>query len=234
MGSFNTSGSFGAHWHGDVDAWVNSQNAFANQSSIHVRLIMRGDTGYSVNASTGYVVYVNGGAINSGSRNIVLNGGSTTLIEGDVTVNHDANGNWSGTVGGSLNCGYSGVGSGNGDYGFSVGRLALGPSISSITADQLKPTSARLGTELSSYGHGTSATARFYYRIVGSGTWLNTEDQGDVTGFNYFALSGLKPGTSYEYFARWFNNNGDSTDSGTANFKTQSVPGMIPVLLGLI
>jgi hypothetical protein len=235
VATFNTSGSFGAHWYGDVDFSVNWQDANSNQSSVHVNLNMRCDSGYSQNATTSYNVRVNGGAINSGSRNINMSGPATVgLIAGDVTVGHDANGYWSGSFGGSLSSSYSGVGSGGGDYGASLPRLAKAPSIAAAVADQIKPTSVRLGTELNDYGHGTSAACRFYYQVHGSGVWLNTSDQGDVGGYNYFAVTGLKAGTTYDYYVLWYNNNGDTSTSGVQTFKTQAVPGIIPVLMALI
>ena len=241
MGTFNTSGTYGAHWFGDVNPSVNSQNAAANQSSIHVSLVMRTDNPgvYGVNAGTSYDVYVNGGNIGNGSRTIALGSGggggtSTELVSGDVTVNHDVNGNWSGTVGGDLSCSYSGVGSGNGTYGYSVPRLALAPSISSVISDTIKPTTARLGGELSSFGHGTGATWEMFYRLQGSGTWISLGQQADVNGYNFWYPTGLKPGKIYEQIANCTNNNGDFAQSATFTFKTQAVSGMISVMRGII
>lgn len=235
MGTFNTSGSFGAHWYGDVSYSINWQDVNANQSSIHVLLNIRCDSGYSQNATNSYNVRVNGGVINSGSRNINMSGPATVgLIAGDTTVTHDANGNWSGSHGGSLASGFSGVGSGGGDYGMSLPRLALAPTIAANIADNITPTTVRLGTEISSYGHGTTATTHMLYRIQGSGTWLQTADAGDVAGYNYFTVSGLKPAKTYEYASVWWNNNGDTATSGVQTFTTKAVVGMSTVLLALM
>jgi len=234
MASFNTSGFYGSHWWGDVDPWVNWQNASTNQSRVHVRLIMRADPGYSQAANTSYNVRINGGVIASGSRSVSLNGNSTVLIEGDVTVNHDVNGNWSGSFGGSLSSGYSGVGSGGADWAWSIPRLALPPTITSIIADTIKPTSARLGVEISSHGRGTSTNFEMFYRLLGSGSWISLGVQGDVGGYNYWTASGLSPGKTYQYVCNAVNNNGDFAQSSVNTFTTTPVSGMITVIKGLI
>lgn len=229
MGSFTTDGSYGSHWHGDVYFSVNSQNAGANTSSVHVHLDIRADSGYSQVANTSYNVRINGGAINSGSTsNLSVNGNTVGLIDGDTTVYHDTNGNWSGSYGGGFTSSYSGVGSGSGDYGTSVPRLALAPTISGTSVTNLKPTTATINTSISSNGHGTSTGVTVYYRLSGSGGYTSA---GTGTAVN---LTGLNPGSSYQYYVTAYNNNGDSVSSSVSTFATQSIPGMVPVLLGLM
>jgi len=157
--------------------------------------------------------------------------GNTILYQGDFTISHDANGNRS--VGGSayLDWYYS---SGTISGSINLARLPLAPSIAANTADQIKPTSVRLGTEINNVGHGTSASTHMLYRLQGTSTWSQTSDQADAAGYNYWTVTGLKPGKTYEYASVWWNNNGDTVQSGTQTFKTKSVPGMIPVLMGLL
>lgn len=229
-GSFTTSGSFGSHWHGDVYGSVNSQNAAANQSSIHVDLQIRADSSaYSVDANTSYNVRVNGGQIASGSRTINFTGpGPVDLISGNTTVTHDANGNWSGSVGGGLSCDYSGVGSGSGDYGFSVPRLPLAPTINSLGVNSIKPSSAIITSSVSSFGHGTSVGVNVYYKLSTDGSYTYAGSNANQT------ITGLKAGKTYNYYVSWFNNNGDTATSGVQSFTTLSIPGAIAVLLGLM
>lgn len=113
-------------------------------------------------------------------------------------------------------------------------RIGVAPPIVGLTADQIKPTTARLGGEIGSYGKGTSATLQMFIRLQGAGGWTDLGAQGDVGGYNYWNPTGLKPGKTYEYFVRAWNNNGDTGDSGVQSFKTQPVSGMLTVARGVI
>lgn len=216
MGSFTTSGTYGSHWHGDVTESLNWSNAANNQSSVHVSLVMRADSGYSQVANTSYDVRVNGGVINSGSRSVSLNGNSTELIYGDITVTHDANGNWSGSYGGGLSSSYSGVGSGSGDWAFSLQRLALAPTVSSTTSSNITTNSATVAGAVSSNGHGTSTTITYFYRLSGVGSYTNAGTGASIN------LTSLSPGKDYQWYITATNNNGDIATSGVQTFTTKS------------
>lgn len=150
-------------------------------------------------------------------------------------VGVDANGNASyglnAHISMDVNSPYNSIDAGGSE---SFPRIALAPPIVSLVAELVKPTTARLGIEIGGYGHGTSAAMTTFYREQGSGTWIDAGGQGDVGGYNYWPLSGLKPGKTYEYFGRAWNNNGDTSDTGVQTFKTQPVSGMIAVMKGLM
>lgn len=233
----NFSGTYGSHYHVHAQTWINWQNAAANQSSIHLRVYLAVDSGYSW-AGLGYFNTqgrINGGQVATGGfPGSGAGPGTWIAIDYDTTVGHDANGNWSGSAGASAQASWSGIGSGGGDWGWSLPRLALAPTFSSMTADTIKQTTARLGIELSSIGHGTSASVEMYYRLQGSGSWISLGIQGDAPGFNYWSVTGLKPGKTYEYICNSTNNNGDFAQTGTQTFKTQPVSGMISIMKGII
>lgn len=234
MPYFNTSGTYGAHWHGNVNFSINAQDTVNNRSSVHVELVLGVDSGYSQNASSSYSVRVNGGTINSGSQNLVISGPtSALLVNGDVLVYADGNGNTSGSYGGSFSSSYGGVGSGSGDYGFTLPRMALPPTIDSITISNVKSTRATLAGHLSSYGHGTSGYVEGYYRLGTTGGFTSLGNQA-YTGTNTWSITGLKPGTLYQYTVNSTNNNGDLTTGSYYSFKTQAVSGMISVMQAII
>jgi hypothetical protein len=228
-----SNGSYFNNWHGRLVYNLNSQNVGANTSNISLTLQTFADSGaYSQNGSWDPRIYINGGLVAApgGSHSI---GGSTpfTLASWSGDVGHDANGNWSGSIGDYINAPinemtYDAI-------GWTLPRLPLAPSIAGNTVDQITPKSARLGTEISSYGHGTSAACRFYYRIQGIGSYTATGDQTDVAGYNYFNITGLKPGKTYEYYSYWYNNNGDVSTSGVSTFKTKGIASMVPLLTSL-
>lgn len=212
-----------------------SQNTLGNYSTINYQVYIdfigcdaELDAGYA--AWWGGVLYNNGGRVYNYAGN--FSNHTVTMATGSFNVGHDANGN--GSYGGDAHVTVfsSGVTSTSGSAG--LPRIALAPTISSVTVDTIKPTSARLGGEISSVGHGTGATWEMFYRLQGAGSWTSLGQQGDAAGFNYWNATGLKPGKTYEYFARVWNNNGDTTNSSTFNFKTQPVSGMIAVLGGLM
>lgn len=151
---------------------------------------------------------------------------------GSFWVGHDANGNGSYGMNADVAVFGSGTSAASGSEG--LPRLALAPSFSALTADTIKPTSARLGVEISSHGHGTSSNFNMYVRLQGTGTWTDLGNQGDVGGFNYWNATGLKPGKVYEYICNAWNNNGDFAQTGVQTFKTQPVSGMMTVAKGVI
>jgi hypothetical protein len=113
-------------------------------------------------------------------------------------------------------------------------RIAKAPSINSLTHDSVKTTTARLGAEISGYGHGTAAAFEMYYRQQGVGGYISLGQQGDVGGYNYWNVSGLQPGKTYEYYVRCWNNNGDTAQTGVQSFRTTPQSGMIAVIRGLV
>ncbi len=151
---------------------------------------------------------------------------------GSFWVGHDANGNGSYGMNADVAVFGSGTSAASGSEG--LARLPLAPPITALIADTIKPTSARLGAEIGGYGHGTSASFNMFYRIQGVGDYVNAGTQGDVGGYNYWTLTGLKPGKTYEYYAQCYNNNGDTSQTGVQTFKTKPVSGMIAVMKGLM
>lgn len=233
----NTSGTYGAHYHIHAQTWLNWQDANSNTSSIHLRVYLAVDNGYSW-SGLGYFNAqgrINGSQVAAGGfPGSGAGPGTWIAIDYDTTVGHDVNGNWSGSAGASTQASWSGIGSGGGDWGFALPRLALAPPIAGNVADTITPVSARLGAEISGYGHGTSAALEMFYRLQGSGTWISLGQQGDVAGYNYWNVTGLKPGKTYEYTFNVWNNNGDTASSATYTFKTKPISGMISVLQAIV
>jgi hypothetical protein len=225
---------FGMGSYGTGHLSVNENWNSSTQVSYHVRLWATTGGG-SYNAGPGPTWNGNAGGV-TGSGGWSFGGnGDYNLWEFDYTYNKDANGygNWNfyGYIDGN-DAPYISAGSTN--FNMSPGRIGIAPSISSLTVDSIKTTSARLGAELSSVGLGTSANWEMFYRLQGSGTWISLGIQGDVNGYNYWNVSGLTPGKTYEYMANCTNNNGDFAQSGVQSFKTLPVSGMISIMRGIL
>lgn len=192
--------------------------------------------GCDAQLDNGFVGWNGGGLYDNPGRvyNYAANFSNHTvgMGSGSFNVGHDANGNASFSMNGDVAVFQSGTSSASGSSG--LPRLPLAPSINSITADTIKPSSARLGGELNNHGHGTSTTLEMFYRLQGSGTWISLGAQGDGAGFNYWNATGLKPGRTYEYIMNATNNNGDFSQSAAQTFKTQPVSSMISVIKGII
>lgn len=237
----NFNGTYGSHYHLHAQMWTNWSNASYGahgQSSVHLRVYLAKDSGYN-HSGLGYFNAqgrVNGAQVATGTFPTTLGtgGGTWIAIDWDGTYDHDVNGNLGLSNGASSQASWSGIGSAGGDWGtYWLPRLGRGPTITDWTADTIKTTSARLGTEISNYGNGTVAAARMYYRIQSTGGWSNTSDANDVGGYNYWTVTGLKPGKTYEYYVLWWNNNGDTTQSAARTFKTKPLAGITPLLIGL-
>lgn len=139
---------------------------------------------------------------------------------GSINIGHDANGNMSFGANSNNKIYYNSWNS-SGSGSWALPRIAKAPSIYGNLVDTITNTTARLGTEINNYGNGTSAATRMYYKLSTSGSWTwATSDQGDAGGYNYWTVSSLTPNTTYNYFSRWWNNNGDTADSGSSSFKT--------------
>ncbi len=218
-----------------IESQLASQNVGGNYSTINYQVYIdfvgcdaQLDGGW-VQSSAG-VHYNNGGRVYNYAGN--FSNHTVTMNTGSFNVGHDANGNGSYSMNAHIAVYASGTSTASGSVG--LPRLALAPSFTSLIADTIKPTTARLGVEISGYGHGTSANFNMYYRIQGSGTWIDLGNQGDVGGYNYWYPTGLKPGKTYEYICNAWNNNGDFAQTGTQTFRTKPVSGMISIMKAII
>lgn len=226
--------SLGSSGTGRLETWEN-WNA-STQTSFHYKLQAEIRNGaYNAVGDASWNGTLAGGHVGSGNWTYTSNGWRT-LREFDVTINKDANGNLTINTYGYINGANGGtVGAGSTNWNISPARIGVAPTITGISADTIKQTSARLGTEISSFGLGTIAATRIYYRIQGSGSvWSQTADANDTAGYNYFTVTSLKPNKTYEYFARWWNNNNDTADSGALTFKTKSIAGAAAVMMKLV
>lgn len=228
----NSGYSLDGHWWHDLNVYLNSQNVGANTSNVTVEIVVYSDSG-SVSQSGSWVgqLWVNSVLWANTTSSHSVSNGAVQIAVASSNVGHDANGNCTLSVEYFVNEPVTSMSRRGASWGLS--RLALAPSILGDTADTIKPTSVRLGTELNNYGHGTSAATHILYRLQGAGSWSQTADAGDVAGYNYFNITGLKPGKTYEYASVWWNNNGDTVTNGASTFKTKGVPGMAPVLMAL-
>jgi hypothetical protein len=232
----NFNGSFGSRYHAHCQTWLNGQDTWGNHSSIHIRIYLRVDAGYSwsglsyfnTQARLNYNNVATGGFPGSGAGY-----GTWIAIDWDGNVGHDVNGNCHVVAGVTAQASWGGIGSAGGDWGWNLPRIPLGPQFTSLIADNIKPTTARLGVEISSHGHGTSTGFTMYYRQQGSSNWIDLGHQGDAAGYNYWNVSGLKPGKVYEYHCNAWNNNGDFSQIGVYSFKTKPVAGLTPILMRL-
>lgn len=183
------------------------------------------DNGF-VNTNVGQV-WANGGRVYNYAGNFTPR--NMGIASGSFNVGADANGYAQLQFG--LQMVVYGSGTSNGTSGvWTIDRIPLAPSINSITADTIKPSSARLGGEINNHGHGTSSNMNMYYRKQGDSTWIDLGNQGDAAGFNYWTASGLKPGKTYEYVMNVWNNNGDFAQSAVQTFKTKALSGMISLM----
>lgn len=229
MANPQVAGAYGAV---QLNYGLNTQETINNRSLINwnLQLVPWGGTGSSSYFNWNFQVPA-GNAINSGSGGYIYSVNNTVFAGGSFWVNHDANGNGYADMAGYFNW-FNG--SGTAYQGYTPPRIPYAPPISSLIADTIKPTSARIGIEISSYGHGTVAAMYPHYRLQGSGSWLTASAQNDTAGYNYFTITGLQPGKVYEYYATAYNNNGDTNDSGVQTFKTQSVAGIAPLLMRMM
>jgi hypothetical protein len=222
------------HWWHDLNVYLNSQNTGANTSNITIETVVYSDNGaYTQNGTWVSQMWINGGlwVNNSSSHNVGT--GATQIGVGSGNVGHDVNGNCTLYVEYYVNEPVTEMSRRGANW--TLPRIPLAPSISDVsyTPGTVKPTTTQLRAEISSYGHGTAVTFEMFYRLQGAGSWTSAGQQADVVGYNYWNLTGLKPAKTYEFYVSVWNNNGDTTNSGTSTFKTQSVPGMMPVLIGL-
>lgn len=182
-----------------------------------------------VQSSAG-VHYNNGGRVYNYAGN--FSNHTITMNTGSFNIGHDANGYGSYGMNAHVAVYQTGTTTASGSEG--LPRIGYPPSFSSLIHDTVKPTTARLGAELSSIGRGTSANLIMYIRQQGAGDWTDLGTQGDAAGYNFWYPSGLKPGKVYEYYSYCYNNNGDNAATGVQSFKTQPVAGMVTVMKGIM
>lgn len=228
-----SNGSNFSNWNTRLNYIITAQEVGNNRTYVELRNYVYSDSGaYSQTGSWDGRLYINGGQVNTNNPSTTISSGQFLMNAYGQWIGHDANGNASINIGNYVNAPVNEMTFAQ--IGWSLPRLALAPGIVDLPADTIKPTSARLGMEINGYGHGTSAAMRVQYRLQGSSTWISLGDQGDAGGYNYWTATGLKPGKTYEYYGTCWNNNGDTSDTSVFTFKTKSVPGMAPVLMGII
>lgn len=202
-----------------LNVWVNSQGA--NSSNIGWSIVGSGSAGGYVRCG-GMYLSIGGNVVldtphDEANRISVYVG--TVCYSGNITLNHDTNGNL------SVFCSLGASILYYAENSYASGtlyppRIGLAPTGITVGHDTVTSNSVRVNTEITSFGHGTSAATRIYYRAYPSGGWVNTTDQNDVAGPNYFTITGLSPYQAYEYKAYWWNNNGDANYSSVGSFTT--------------
>ena len=228
-----SNGSYYTNWNGRLVYTLNGQDAAGNYSNISLTLQTFSDSGaYTQNGLWDGRLYVNGGQVARNTPTANVGPGAYTITSWSGNIGHDANGYVSINIGDYINAPVNEMTFAQINWG--LPRIGYPPSIVSIISDTIKPTSVRLGAEAGSAGRGTSITWAMFYRVQGDPGWINAGWQGDAAGYNYWNITGLKPGKTYEYYAYLVNNNGDYTNSGVSTFKTKAISGMTPLLLGLL
>lgn len=222
-----------SQWWSDLNVYLNGQDTNGNYSNVTLEI-----TEYSTtSATTQNGVFVGelwqqGNLVANTSSNRNIGTGAQQIAVWSGNIGHDANGNANPYIEYYANMPVTEMSRRGANW--SLPRIPLAPNITSITADQITPNSVRLGLEIGGFGHGTGATMHMSYRQQGSGTWITTADQADAAGYNYWTVTGLQPGITYEYTGIAFNNNGDTGTYGTQTFKTQSLTGLTPLLMALL
>lgn len=230
-----SNGSYYTAWNGRLVYNLNSQSTGGNYSNISLTLQAFSDgSAYSQSGTWDPKIYINGGLKTAPGGSHSISNSPVTLASWSGNVGHDANGNLSITLGDYINAPVNEMVYGT--KGWTLPRIALAPTISnvSVTPGTIGTTTVQLRAEISSIGHGTSATWTMYYRLLGAGSWTSAGSQTDGAGYNYWNLSGLKPGKTYQFYAKSVNNNGDTTNSSTYTFDTKAVAAMTPLLIGLL
>lgn len=162
------------------------------------------------------------GQFSSGTRNVNTNYGPTGGSDFSIGVGATDTTTSCQMIGRYLNDGMSGSGS------FAIGIPALGyPGLSSQSVTAIKPTTATVNSSFSAGANssGISSIQLQYGLTTGYGS---TASGGTVN------LTGLSPGKTYHYRFVATNNGGLSTTTSDYTFKTQDVPGMMPLLMGLL
>ena len=218
--------------------WAGGYVGIGSQTGCRARIETSYSTNHGGNYSTInwnlYADFVNStaqlddGTVNGGGGQRWRNGGriynypgswssrTIHIAGGSFTVGHDANGNGSYGMDANFYVYQSGRAYASGSEG--LPRLGGAPGGISKSVDTITSTSARLGRKQDNHGRGTSSANRVYYRLNNTGGWSETPDQGG-TGWKYNTVS-IGSNSTYGYFSRHWNNNGDSADTGTSTFVT--------------
>lgn len=229
-----SNGSNFTHWFGRLTYNLNSQNAGANTSNIYLEVGTHSESGaYTQSGTWDQRIYINGGQVARVTPSASVGAGYVGFTSWSGDVGHDGNGNLTINIGDYINAPVNEMTFAQ--IGWTLPRIPLAPSISDVsyTPGTIKPTTVQLRAETSSVGHGSSNTWTMFHRLQGAGGWTNDGAQLDGAGYNYWNLTSLKPGKTYEFYANATNNNGDSADSGIVTFKTQPLSGMLPILTAL-
>lgn len=222
-----SNGTYAANWRSRLNYIVVASDANANSTYIELRQYVYSTSGaYSQSGSWDGRVYINGGQANRNTPSATISTSEYLMNAYGQWVGHDVNGNLYITVASYCNAPVNELV--YGETGWTLPRLALAPTISSAAAGSITQTAATITSGVSSNGHGTSTTMTTYYRVSGVGGYTNAG-----TGTSA-SLTGLTPGTTYDFYVTAVNNNGDTATSGVSTFKTQVAAGIIPVLLSVM
>jgi len=222
-----SNGTYYTHWYGRIVYTLDYQTG--NQSHISLYLQTFSDSGsYSQSGTWDPRLYINGGQVAGSTLSRTISNTPSTLTSWGGDLSHDANGNLSITIGQYINAPVNEMTYGGITWNFP--RIAIAPTIASVTASSVVATTATITTSISSNGNGSSTTVTTYYRVQGAGSWTSA---GTGTVAN---LTGLIPGTTYQFYAYAENNNTDHTDTSGSpgSFTTLPVSGMAPLLMGLL
>ena len=172
------------------------------------------DNGYT-NSNAG-MLWQNTGRVHSFTGNFTTR--DLGLASGTFTIGHDANGNQTLNLSNSIAVYASGTSSGSGSW--ALPRIPLAPGLYGMTADSITTTSARLGAEITSFGHGTGATLEMFQKKHTDSGYTSLGAQADAAGYNYWSATGLQPATLYDYICNVSNNNGDFAQFPSQSFTT--------------
>lgn len=116
---------------------------------------------------------------------------------------------------------------------FTIGIPTLGaPSLSSQSVSNIKPRTATVNASYTAGDNATLSNIELQY-----GTTLSYGSSMSIAGnttSSYFNLSELTPGATYNYRFVLTNGGGKVTTTSNYTFKTQSISGMLPLLMGLL
>lgn len=216
---------------------TNSQNAGAGshgQSSIRFQTIVQrtGSGGTLFSGGASWSSNYGGNNRSAGFSYSLGNNASLVLDDYSQTFNHDANGNLVIGGGASVNMNNSPyMTTGSTGISYNPGRLARAPTNSTPTSSNISVVTARITASVSSWGNGSAHSTPYNirYRKQGDATWI---ERG--WGAANWDLTGLIPGTAYEFQTRARNNNGDtSAYTSSQQFTTLPAPSTSATLLGI-
>ena len=166
-----------------------------------------------LNVTNSYVSWTRGTAsVGNSSVNLATryNRGTHTLVSSDITVQHDGNGNYSGTISASLNTTFvSGTASGT----MNLPNIPPAtPSYNSTNASQITTNSAYLSASINTQGQSITGGGW----DVGTSTSSYTYHNGGPTGAT---ITGLTPNTTY-YYRGYVTTAGGGANSSWKTFKT--------------